>query len=42
MITPEGELDLAAIGETVVDFISEEETDNLFNGKLLHIIKNSG
>jgi fructokinase len=31
VITPEGELDLAAIGETVVDFISEEETDNLFN-----------
>lgn len=31
MNIPEGDIDLLAIGETLVDFISEEETDNLFN-----------
>jgi len=29
--TPQGDLDLLAIGETVVDFISVEETDRLLN-----------
>jgi sugar/nucleoside kinase (ribokinase family) len=31
MNIPEGDLDLLAIGETVVDFISVEETDQLYN-----------
>lgn len=31
MDIPEGDIDLLAVGETLVDFISEEETDNLFN-----------
>lgn len=31
MQVPEGDLDLVAIGETLVDFISEEETDSLFH-----------
>ncbi len=31
MDIPDGDIDLLAIGETLVDFISEEETDNLLN-----------
>jgi hypothetical protein len=40
MKMPEGELDLLAIGETLVDFIAIEETDWLRNhrtaGRLCH------